>query len=75
MGDFLLIDDDNGAIHAITTATENPAIPGQYELAGTLFEASQLSLKPPSTLSVQAYETLNPSACYAAWIIQRSRKG
>jgi len=58
--DFSLVDDDDGASHAITTAVEDPAIAGQYTLTGTAFEASKLSLVSASTLSVPGYETLTP---------------
>lgn len=55
--DFLLLDNDNGAVHAITSSVENVNIPGRYNLVGVAFEASKLSLKAPSLLSIQAYES------------------
>jgi len=60
LADFLLVDDDNGAVHTIATAVEDTAIPGRYTLTGTGFETSKLSLAPADTLSVQAYETITP---------------
>jgi hypothetical protein len=55
--DFLLIDDDNGVVHAIATAPEDANIPGRYNLTGAAFEASKLSLKAASLLSIKAYES------------------
>jgi len=59
VGDFLLVDDDDGLPHTISSAVESASIPGQYTLSGTLFEDSVLSLKPAATLSVKAYEAIS----------------
>jgi len=56
-GDFLLVDDDNGATHA-QTAAESSTIPGQYTLTGVSFEDSTLTLDPPDVLSIKAYESI-----------------
>lgn len=56
--DFLLVDNDDGATHAITSATESTTVPGRYAIVGVAFEASTLTLKAPSVLSVKAYESL-----------------
>jgi hypothetical protein len=71
LADFLLIDDDNGATHAITTAVENTAIPGQYTLTGTGFETSHLSTVAPDALTVQAYETLEALAIVIGALLAR----
>ena len=72
VGDFLLVDDDNGATHAITSAVENPAIPGQYTLTGTAFENSKLSTVAPSELSIDGgYETLTPLAITIGALLRR----
>jgi len=55
--DFNLVDDDDGATHAITTSTPHPTIAGRYTLAGTAFEDSVLNLDPPDVLSIQSYES------------------
>ena len=60
LADFLLLDDDTGASHAITSATEDPAIPGQYALVGVGYEASKLSFIAPADLTVKPYETIAP---------------
>jgi len=75
MADFLLVDDDNGATHAITAATPNPAIPGEYALTGTAFEASKLSLVPPATLSVKPYETLTPLPITIGALLREGEEG
>lgn len=54
--DFSLIDDDNGASHAKTSA-ESATVPGRYTLTGTAFEDSQLNLVSPATLSIKAWES------------------
>jgi hypothetical protein len=55
--DFLLIDNADGLPHAITSVDEDDNIPGRYILAGVAFEASKLSLKASSVLSIKAYES------------------
>jgi len=57
VADFLLVDDDDGATHTITTSTPHATIAGRYTLAGTAFEDSTLDLDPPATLSIKAYES------------------
>lgn len=57
VADFNLTDDDDGANHAISSATESSTVPGRYTLAGTAFEDSVLNLDAPDVLSIQAYES------------------
>lgn len=53
--DFLLTDNDNGASHAVTAAP-HATIAGRYTLTGVAYEASSLTLRPPSTLTAKNYE-------------------
>lgn len=57
VADFSLIDDDNGASHAISSATESTTVPGRYTLAGISFEDSKLNLVSAASLSIKAYES------------------
>lgn len=59
--DFLLLT-AAGVAQVITTAVEDPNIPGRYTLTGAAFVSGTLSTVPPSELSVQAYESLTPVA-------------
>lgn len=55
--DFLLIDDADGLPHAIADVDEDANTPGRYTITGVAFEASKLSLKAASVLTIKAYET------------------
>ena len=57
VADFNLTDNDDGASHAISTATESATVPGRYTLAGISFEDSVLNLDAPDVLTIQAYES------------------
>ncbi len=57
VADFLLIDNDDSAVHAISSAVESSSVPGRYTLTGVSFEDSTLNLDPPDVLSIQAYES------------------
>jgi hypothetical protein len=75
VADFLLVDDDNGATHAITTATPDPSFPGRYTLAGTAFEASKLGLKPAGELSVEGYESIAPVQITVGALLRDRERG
>lgn len=55
--DFLLVDNDDGATHAISSVAESTSVAGRYTLTGVSFEDSTLNLDPPDVLSIQAYES------------------
>lgn len=57
--DFSLIDNSDGNTHAISSVAYADGI---YTLTGVDFEDSVLSLDPPATLSIKAYEALNSLA-------------
>jgi len=57
VADFSLIDNATGTAHTITTAVEDPLVPGRYTLTGVAYVASKLKLAAAEDLSLPGYET------------------